>query len=334
MASNLNAEQIKEIFERFKTLKVGVIGDFAVDYYFDFNKITQEFSVETQKEVFWASHPKTYLGAAGNVVQNLADLGINHIEAFGYIGNDLFGREMLHLLHQKDVKTQNLKIIEGVDTCTYSKPLVNKKEDNRIDYGTNNQLSENDFDSVLESLKSQLPNLNLLVINQQFPNPLLNKNRIEKLNEIIKQFPNCICVADTRAFGKFIRHSTLKVNTNELAKLLNINHLDESDTENCIANGKVLNEQINCPILLTRGENGILYINNSSAELVDAIKISGEIDTVGAGDTVLSAFSACIGAKASVGEAIQIANLAAAVTVQKINQTGTASLSEILELVE
>jgi bifunctional ADP-heptose synthase (sugar kinase/adenylyltransferase) len=53
---------------------------------------------------------------------------------------------------------------------------------------------------------------------------------------------------------------------------------------------------------------------------------------VGAGDTVVAAFSACIGAGATPAQAIAVANLAAAVTVQKRHQTGTASLPEILNL--
>ena len=53
---------------------------------------------------------------------------------------------------------------------------------------------------------------------------------------------------------------------------------------------------------------------------------------MGAGDTIISAAALCMGAGLGVYEAAQFANLAAAVTVQKRFQTGTASGNEILEL--
>jgi bifunctional ADP-heptose synthase (sugar kinase/adenylyltransferase) len=76
----------------------------------------------------------------------------------------------------------------------------------------------------------------------------------------------------------------------------------------------------------------MLYLDDHEMQAVDGLPLRGELDTVGAGDTVVATWAACVGAGASPAEAVQIANMAAAVTVQKINQTGTASLPEILNL--
>ena len=62
--------------------------------------------------------------------------------------------------------------------------------------------------------------------------------------------------------------------------------------------------------------------------------IRDRLDTVGAGDTSVAAFAAGAGARVPLPESLALANLAAAVTVQKINQTGTASQEEIIELVK
>ena len=48
-----------------------------------------------------------------------------------------------------------------------------------------------------------------------------------------------------------------------------------------------------------------------------------------AGDSVIAAFAACVGAGADMGGALTVANAAAAVTVRKLRQTGTASPAEI-----
>lgn len=330
----IQPQEIEQIFQQTSKLRIGVIGDFAVDFYYGINQQTQEFSVETNKEVFWGMKPYTSLGAAGNVVQNLSALGVQHIKIFGCVGHDIFGREMRHLFQTLGVDSQHLKTISsGWDTCTYTKPMSLNGEENRLDFGTNNQLSEDIFTEILAELQASLPQLDVLIINQQFPNPLLTPLRIQKLNDIITQFPDCLFVADLRAYGLHIKNVVLKVNTEELARLIAISSIEEADEEACIAYGKMLLNQLGGSVVITRGEYGILYLDSNESQNVKALPLKGELDTVGAGDTVVAAFSASKGAGATILESLEIANLAAAVTVQKLHQTGTANLQEILEQV-
>lgn len=329
----LQPTEIKQIFQQIKHLKVGVIGDFAVDYYYEINKQTEEFSIETGKEVHWGKKPKTSLGAAGNVVQNLAALGINDIQVFGCVGNDVYGREMQYLLQKINVDTANLKCLsENWDTCTYTKPISVNGEENRLDFGTHNELSAEVFDEILQNLDLALPSLNILIINQQFPNPLLTPQRIEQLNTLFSKHSNCLYVADLRSFGLSIKNVILKVNTEELARLVSIENLEEANELACIEQGKALLASIGGSLLVTRGEYGITYISANETQTIEALKLNTELDTVGAGDTVVASFSASRGTGTSITNSLEIANLAAAVTVQKLHQTGTATLEEILNL--
>jgi phosphoglycolate phosphatase-like HAD superfamily hydrolase len=65
---------------------------------------------------------------------------------------------------------------------------------------------------------------------------------------------------------------------------------------------------------------------------VPGIQLLKKLDIVGAGDTVTSALALCLGAGVAPAEASEFANFAAAVTVQKLFQTGTASSAEIIEI--
>jgi len=329
----LQPTEIKEIFQQIKHLKIGIIGDFAVDFYYGVNQQTQEFSVETNKEVFWGNKPKTSLGAAGNVVQNLAALGVGYLQVFGCVGDDIYGREMQYLFQKLNVDTANLKKIQsGWDTCTYTKPMSVNGEENRLDFGTHNVLSESVFEEILEAIESALPTLNVLIINQQFPNPLLTTQRIQRLNDVLSKFSNCLFVADLRAYGLHVKNIILKVNTEELARLISISTIEEADETACISHAKTLLEKIGGSLVITRGEHGILYISPTEIQSVRALKLNNELDTVGAGDTVVSAFSASRGTGANITQSLEIANLAAAVTVKKLHQTGTATLDEIINL--
>lgn len=329
----MTVSQIKALFQRLTRLRVGVIGDFAVDLYVDLQIETGECSLETGQDVFWGRRPRASLGAAGNVVQNLVALGVTPIRIIGCVGNDLFGREMQHLFTSSGVDTNHLHIIPtDWDTCVYTKPNHAGQEANRIDFGTANELSDERFAQLMAGLERLLNDLDVLIINQQFAHPLLSKERVDQLNRLISRFPHLCCVADMRDVGTHVRGSTLKVNTAELAKFLNCEHPDHPDLDWCIRQGKAFRQRSGNPLLITRGQAGILYIDQQGIQTIDGLPLPGPLDTVGAGDTVVATWAACLGAGASPMQALELANLAAAVTVQKLDQTGTASLSEILHL--
>lgn len=330
----LNQTRISEIFTKIKQLKVAVIGDFAVDFYYEIAQKTGEISLETNKEVFWAKNPKTSLGGAGNVCANLASLGVGNINPFGIVGNDIFGREMKSLLNNIDADIENIIVLNNWNTCTYTKPIDQNIEQNRIDFGTYNSIEDDIFGSLLENLEKQLPKLDLIIINQQFPKPILTEIRIEKLNNLFKKYPNCMAVADLRTNGLAIRNSILKVNVSELAQLLSIDYLDEENSLNCEKNIIKLAEKIDCKILLTRGKAGIMFCDKIKIYHSNTIEINNEIDTVGAGDTVVASFATAYKSSSNIVESLEFANLAASVSIQKLKQTGTASEAEILKLFE
>ncbi len=325
--------EFEPIFEKIKNLRIGVIGDFAVDFYFDLQENTGETSLETGRTVEWGTHPRTSLGAAGNVVQNLSALGVGELNAFGALGSDVYGRELLYLLQENKVDTTGLICPdENWDTCTYTKPMHQGQEQNRLDFGTNNRLEPTDFGRILEKLEAQMPRLDVLIINQQFSASLIDRTRVANLNILIARYDHVNVLADMRAHGLALRGSTLKVNTSELAQLLNVGTHHNWTDRDCADYAKVLAESIRGPVLLTRGAHGLFYTDGRAEHFSPAVLPSGPIDPVGAGDTAVAAFAACLGAKVAVPTALAITNLAAAVTVQKLHQTGTASSQEIMQL--
>lgn len=324
--------EIKFLFEKIHRLRVGVIGDFAVDFYYDLQKTTGDISLETHKEVWWGSHPRTSLGGAGNVVQNLTSLGVESIKVFGAVGQNIFGRELQYLMQSQGIDTAGIRMHDDWDTCTYTKPLVDGTEQNRIDFGTQNTLSEDGFAQILKSLKSQLAHLDVLIINQQFASPLITAERVELLNAILAVYPQVFVLADMRAYGMAIRGVTLKVNTEELARMLGKNSYQHWTTDDCSFYGRELSDLVEGPVLITRGDHGMQYIYGDADYESAALPLTAPLDTVGAGDTVVAAFAACMGAQIPIVESLALANLAAAVTVQKLNQTGTASQDEIVEM--
>ncbi len=89
---------------------------------------------------------------------------------------------------------------------------------------------------------------------------------------------------------------------------------------------------------MTLGAEGCIYVNRDMVSMnkggvayIPSYEVKLPVDTVGAGDTFLSAFSCAAAAGADGYEAASIANMAAETTIKKIGITGTATAEEIIK---
>ena len=325
--------EIQVLLKSIENVRVGVIGDFALDIYYSLEQNTGEYSHETGKPVFYGSSIKSELGAAGNIVNNIASLGVKNISVFGFIGDDVLGRELIYQLNQKNVNTEYLiTISENWETYAYFKPSERKKEISRLDFGSSNEPNELQMKTLLENLKSEIKNFDVLIVNQQFVNPMIDEKTFDLLNDIIKENPKCKVFGDLRKDYNKLGRGTLKVNSVAISNLLGIELFDEKDSEVCVSHLKEAQKLIGNPLFMTRGENGLIHIDNDDITTVPGIYLTGDVDNLGLGNTCISAFAVCSGSGAGVLDSLEIANLAYAIIVKRIHQTGTASPEEILKL--
>jgi rfaE bifunctional protein kinase chain/domain len=309
----MNSERLETILARIQQLRIAVMGDFALDFYFDLQTSTGEFSLETTKEVHLASQPRAYLGGAGNVAKNLAILGAQ-VSAFGVRGNDLFGREMAYQMATLGIDATHIQVSD-IDTPTYSKPLRKQEELNRIDFGTRSAQFQNKTSELISTLQSA--SFDWIIFNEQFSIPLLQAKHIESLC-------NQQSLADLRSLGSFAKNLPLKVNEAEFIKI----HQKPATPEN-ISNWAAARKQ---PVLVTLGEKGMVYASTDEFHHQPAFPVKGPIDTVGAGDMVVAGFSAARAAGATVEEACEFASLAVHISIHKIGETGSASPDAIRQL--
>ena len=86
------------------------------------------------------------------------------------------------------------------------------------------------------------------------------------------------------------------------------------------------------PLVITRGERGCLVCDKGLARQLFGVRLEGQTDPVGAGDTFVAALAGLAATGSELGAAAFVGNLAGAVTARKLFQTGTASPAEILSL--
>ena len=328
------AEQswLERALSSFPQLRAGVLGDFCLDAYWILDNESTEFSVETGLPVRRVRSQRYSLGGAGNVVANLLDLGVGHVQAIGVFGPDPFGGELLRLLRDRGADVRDSMILdERWQTMAYTKPHRGEEEESRIDFGAFNSLSEATVRSLMRALEAAAAENDVVVLNQQVPTGLSNPLVIEQINEVIDHHPGTAFVVDARHHPDLYRGAVLKLNMKEAADFLN-DPGEDFPIERAREIARRIYARTGKPAFLTRGERGILVADSGLVHEIPGILIGEKTDPVGAGDTVVAAIAAGLSSGQEPRAVARLANLAAAVTVRKLQTTGTATPAEILAL--
>jgi rfaE bifunctional protein kinase chain/domain len=327
--------RVKEILEKIKSVRVAVYGDFCLDAYWILSPKGGEISVETSLQSQGVKKHYYTLGGASNIVANLAALEPAHIRPIGTIGNDIFGREITSQLNALGVDTNAITTQkENFDTVTFAKRYLDDAEQPRIDFGFFNKRSKETDDVLIKNLRAALKECDVLIFNQQVPGSITNADFIQRANDLFREFNDSIVLLDSRHYSEKFNNVYRKTNDIEAARLngIDISAADVITCEDAEKYAAALFEKSRKPVFVTQGAGGILVADSQGLAQLPAVRISNKIDTVGAGDTTISAIALCLGANLAPAEAAEFANLAAAVTIQKLFKTGTASPNEILKL--
>jgi len=329
----MKKEQLQKILYDITAVKIGVLGDFCLDAYWFIDETMSEISVETNRKTRPVAQQRYSPGGAGNVTNNLAALKVKEIRAFGVIGTDPFGTEMIRIMKDTGIQTENL-LIQEADwyTHAYAKPYINDTELNRVDFGNYNHLSKETADRLIEMLMREIPEMDLVIINQQVPSGIHTDYFKKRLVEVILQFPKKTFIVDSRNFNDFYQGAIRKMNDTEAARLCG--HTKKPDEvvlySDVVSSAKELYKRYQKPLFITRGSKGSLTIDETGISEIPGLMILSKVDTVGAGDSYLAGAASSLAAGYDMEIAAQIGSFVAGVTVQKLFQTGTASPEEIL----
>ncbi len=329
----MDQHRIKEILGKIEQTRVAVYGDFCIDAYWMLDPKGSEVSEETGLQARAVRRHYYSLGGASNVVANLAALKPKSIQVIGVIGNDIFGRELRRQFEELGVDTTHLVVQnENYDTVAFGKPYLDEREEPRIDFGFFNRRSVATDAALLEGIREALRTADAMIVNQQVPGSITNESFIEQANRLFAQCPDKPILLDSRHFGDRFKHIIRKINDREAARLngVQVAHDENPSLDDVKRYAQTLYGWFNKPVFLTRGSRGMLAVDGQGVHQVPGIQLLKKLDPVGAGDTVTSALALCLGAGVPAAEAAEFANFAAAVTVQKLFQTGTANGDEIL----
>ena len=326
---------LKTVLGKIEHVRVGVIGDFCLDVYWEQDSSVSEKSVETGLATRPVRRQRYELGGAGNVVNNLVARGVGTIDVFGVVGCDPFGNEVRRLLHEKGVGHSGLLTQAGAwDTLVYLKPIRDGHEENRIDFGNFNCLREDVAVALIERLDSSLSSLDVVVVNQQVERGIHTEYVQAILDAVFKRHPEKIFIVDSRHIAGAYQQCLRKVNEVEAMKLAGASceYGDVVALPEARDAAQKLFERWQKPVFVSRGARGVLVADERGLQNVPGLHIINPTDTVGAGDSMLAGIAVALAAGYTPVEAATFGNFVAGVTVQKLFQTGTASPAEILAI--
>lgn len=334
----LTKNEVREITDRIKKCKIGIIGDFCVDIYWHADMTLSELSRETPHYPLPVTAEKASMGAGGNVAANLAALNPEKIYAISLIGDDWRGMLLRSLIRKSGISDEYIIETENRFTNAYCKPMrhgisATVYEDPRLDFENREPINEKTENKVIEYLRELAKKVDVLCVADQFRYGIVTDKVRDEIITLAKNGLTVIC--DSRYnIGKYT-DCILKPNEVECWRAVynNDGFINASEEEFLDAANKLAIKN-NARVFCTLGANGSFVTDGNEGIRIGAKTLTGELDICGAGDTSLSAFSLAITTGATMEKAAALAGLASAVTVKKIGMTGTATAEEIEAIAE
>ena len=336
----MNADRFEAITGQYRRLRVAVVGDFCLDRYLEIDPARSEISIETGLPVCNVAHVRAQPGGAGTVLNNLVALGVGEIYPVSFAGEDGEGYELGRALAAKPgVRLDYFLQTPDRHTFTYCKPLVlepgkSPRELNRLDQKnwspTPQALSARLSQAVL-AVAEKVDAFMLLGQVDVAETGVLTTPVLETLGGIARSKPERWILADSRRGLRDFPPVVFKMNAAELAALTGtepssaLADIASVATDLARRNGR--------PVFVTLAERGIVAAAPGGQwEHSPSLPVRGEIDIVGAGDSVSANLITALAAGASLREAMDLANAAASIVVHQLGTTGSASVAQLREL--
>lgn len=337
----LAPDRLAELIARFAQTRIAVVGDFFLDKYLEIDPALVETSVETGKPAHQVIDIRCSPGAAGTVVCNLAALQAGQLFAVGFSGDDGEAYDLRQGLTRLGCDTQHLHVAADRHTPTYLKPrdaagTSLAAEHSRYDTKNRTQTPARLEQAVIGSIGQLLTQTDAVIVLDQVEEPnhgVITTLVRSALAERARRHPDIIFWADSRRRIREFLGMIVKPNQFEAVGNEDPHPGDEIESHAIVQAASQLRQRNGAPVVVTRGPRGMLVSDPQWTE-VPGVRVPGEIDPTGAGDSATAGAVLALCAGASLPEAALIGNLVASITIQQIGTTGVARPNQLPERLE
>ncbi|HEX7859851.1 MAG TPA: PfkB family carbohydrate kinase [Verrucomicrobiae bacterium] len=337
----MTPSRLDQITAAYSKLRIGLIGDICLDRYFEIDPRLQEVSIETNLPVHNVVRVRCQPGAGGTILNNLVALGVGAIYPAAIIGTDGEGYELKRALERlKGVRLDHLVESPERHTFTYSKPLLMHKncapeELSRLDTKNWSPTPDDLQQRIAESVYVLAKDVDALILLDQVDiaeTGVVTRKVLEAVRAVANANPDLLILADSRRSLRGYPPVALKMNAVELGLFFDTNRA--LSVEEVQGKALTLAAEYKRHVFVTMSERGIVGAHQGRAEIVPSLPLRGDIDIVGAGDSVTANLTTALSAGADLKEALEVAQLAASIVIHQLGTTGTASPNQFKQLLE
>ena len=309
-----------DIFKRFSSLNILIVGDVMVDSYW-WGKV-ERISPEAPVPVCSVKKKENRLGGAANVALNVAAMGAKPIIC-SVVGDDMEGRILKGLFQEQNINTDGLLFSTERCTTVKTRVLGNKSQMLRIDEETELPLSDNEQAAFLQRIEkiieSNKPNA---IIFQDYDKGVITKELIERLVALAKAkaIPTCVD-PKKRNFPFYKNVSLFKPNLKELKEGLKAD-IETPKEEALYQAALTLHQKQGIEkVFITLSEYGVFIADFTSQEPkveMQPAYLRKIADVSGAGDTVISVASLCMALGLDALETAKISNMSGGLVCESV----------------
>jgi len=307
-----------KLINAFQDLKIFVIGDIILDIYLygDVNRISPEAPVpvvEVKKEL-------SMLGGATNVAANLNALGVN-VSIAGVVGNDTNGKKIKKMLQAKGI-SDDMLLCDDRRTTVKTRIIAGSQQVVRFDHENKDNLSLLQEEDIILFLENNINDFDGIIISD-YGKGLITQSLVHQITYIAKENKKVLTV-DPKVENFYLYNGVTCItpNNKEASEATSI-RIDKDDS--LMRCGIHILEKLNLDcLLITMGKDGMAVFNKDRTYTHIHAVAKEVFDVTGAGDTVISVFTAALAYGANYVDAAKLANIAAGIVIGKI---GTATVS-------
>ena len=290
---------------------VMVVGDFMVDHYLyaQSSRISPEAPVQIAK----VEKELSFLGGAGNVVNNLCSLGLD-VCVLSVVGCDDEGDFICERLERKDIDTKYILKDSKRPTTKKSRIISQQQQILRIDHEESLPISQIIQDKLFDAFVSKIKEVDCLLLSD-YGKGVLTSNLTQKMIFLAKKEKKMVLVDPKGSdFNKYKGATLITPNKHELSIALK----EEIDDDLILEEkGIYLKNILDLKYLIvTLSADGMAIMTDKMVKIPTIAK--DVFDVTGAGDTVIAAIAYALLDGRNIYETISFANMAAAVAVSKV----------------
>jgi D-glycero-beta-D-manno-heptose-7-phosphate kinase len=315
-------ENFQDLFRRFSSLKVGVVGDVMLDTYMwgEVDRISPEAPVP----IVSVSSKEQRVGGAGNVALNIQSLGAKAF-IISAIGKDDDAVKLMSLFASQNINCDYS--IQSHQRITTNKTRIISRNQHmmRLDAEITNDLCTEDEKGIIESFEAFVQNERPdIVVLEDYNKGVLTVGVIHAIVSMCKKAGVITAVDPKRKnFLQYKGVNIFKPNLKEVKEALNLMFNDVNLDflgEIHAALNDLLRHEIS---FITLSEKGVFYSEQTRSAIIPS-HVRNIADVSGAGDTVIAVASLVYAVTRNVHLMAEVANLAGGLVCEEV---GTVAIN-------